>query len=131
MLVVVFSPSLFAADNASATRMIASVLVDLNHFPSESEKTGLLALAEDEGVGRAFRAVASSSVTRLDPMRSYLLRFCWNSIIWRTKKLNPACKICSRPFLKTPGIPECLLTLQIHRYISVALPHRLNRPANT
>ena len=60
MLVVVFSPSLFAADNASATRMIASVLVDLNHFPSESEKTGLLALAEDEGVGRAFRAVANA-----------------------------------------------------------------------
>ena len=62
MLVVVFSPSLFAADNASATRMIASVLVDLNHFPSESEKTGLLALAEDEGVGRAFRAVANALV---------------------------------------------------------------------
>ena len=60
VLVVVFSPSLFAADNASATRMIASVLVDLNHFPSESEKTGLLALAEDEGVGRAFRAVANA-----------------------------------------------------------------------
>ena len=31
VLVVVFSQSLFAADNASATKTIASVLVDLNH----------------------------------------------------------------------------------------------------
>tara|TARA_B100000029_G_C17357549_1_gene881304 strand:+ start:412 stop:546 length:135 start_codon:yes stop_codon:yes gene_type:complete len=39
--------------------MIAGVLLDLNHFPSVSERTELLALAEDEGVIKAFRAAAN------------------------------------------------------------------------
>ncbi len=59
-MVVVFSPMSFAADNASATKTIAGALVDLNHFPSDTEKAELMALAEDDGVGRAFRAVASA-----------------------------------------------------------------------
>ncbi|NKB32087.1 MAG: hypothetical protein GKR91_03220 [Pseudomonadales bacterium] len=59
-LVVVVSPSLFAADNASATKTIAGVLVNLNHFPSDGEKAELAALSEDDGVGRAFRAIANA-----------------------------------------------------------------------
>lgn len=54
------SAYVFSADNASATNVIASILVDLNHFPSESEKEELLAIANDDGVGRAFRAVANA-----------------------------------------------------------------------
>ncbi|MDD9890575.1 MAG: hypothetical protein OXU66_06295 [Gammaproteobacteria bacterium] len=59
-LVTFFSPMSLAADNASATKTIAATLINLNHFPSDAEKAELNALADDDGVGRAFRAVASA-----------------------------------------------------------------------
>lgn len=46
------------ADNESAAKSIAGVLVNFNHFPSAEEKVALQAISEDEGTGRAFRAVA-------------------------------------------------------------------------
>ncbi|HAG73515.1 MAG TPA: hypothetical protein DCL66_15060 [Gammaproteobacteria bacterium] len=46
------------ADNESAAKSIAGVLVNLNHFPSAEEKVTLKAISEDEATGRAFRAVA-------------------------------------------------------------------------
>ena len=48
------------ADNASATKTIAGILASLNHFPSDDDKTALMAIAEDDGTGRAFRALASA-----------------------------------------------------------------------
>jgi len=50
----------YAADNATATKSIAGALLNLNHFPSDAEKAELVAIAEDDGVGRAFRAVANA-----------------------------------------------------------------------
>lgn len=46
------------ADNESAAKSIAGVLVNLNHFPSAEEKAALKAISEDEGTGQAFRAIA-------------------------------------------------------------------------
>lgn len=46
------------ADNDSAAKSIAGVLVNLNHFPSAEDKATLKAISEDEGTGPAFRAVA-------------------------------------------------------------------------
>lgn len=62
LIALLMLPSAIAvsADNASATNVIASVLIELNHFPSEGEKEALLAIANDDGVGRAFRAVANA-----------------------------------------------------------------------
>lgn len=59
-LILVGSQISLAADNAAATRTIADVLLNFNHFPSDAEKAELMALAEDDGVGRAFRIVASA-----------------------------------------------------------------------
>lgn len=53
----IFSP-LAMADDAAATKTIAGVLVNLNHFPSADDKAALKALTEDESAGEAFRAVA-------------------------------------------------------------------------
>lgn len=53
----IFSP-LTMADDAAATKTIAGVLVNLNHFPSADEKAALKALTEDESAGQAFRTVA-------------------------------------------------------------------------
>ena len=59
VLIGVFS-QFSLADNASATKTIAGILNGLNHFPSDDDKTALMAIADDDGTGRAFRAVASA-----------------------------------------------------------------------
>ncbi|MEX0963563.1 MAG: hypothetical protein WDZ52_05915 [Pseudohongiellaceae bacterium] len=46
------------ADNADAQKVIAGVLVNLNHFPSDADKAALMAVAEDSSVGRGYRALA-------------------------------------------------------------------------
>lgn len=51
---------LVAADDASATRTIARVLLGLNHFPSEAEQTALMSVANDESNSRAFRVLATA-----------------------------------------------------------------------
>ena len=52
--------------------------MDLNHFPCETEKKELLALAEDEGVVRAFRtatnAVANMQHAISDSDRDLIVR---------------------------------------------------------
>lgn len=61
MLVIVsvgvFSQSVLA-DNESAAKSIASILVNLNHFPSADDKVTLKTISEDEGTAEALRAVA-------------------------------------------------------------------------
>ncbi len=59
VLIGVFS-QFSLADNASATKTIAGILNGLNHFPSDDDKAALMAIADDDGTGRAFRAVASA-----------------------------------------------------------------------
>ena len=49
------------ADDASATRTIAGVLVDLNHFPSDDEKAQLMAISRDQSVSPALRTVAQAA----------------------------------------------------------------------
>jgi len=46
------------ADNDSAARAIAGVLVNLNHFPSDADKAVLMEVANDESNGQGFRAIA-------------------------------------------------------------------------
>ena len=48
------------ADNASATKTIAGILAGFNHFPSDADKSALMAISEDDGNGRGFRAIASA-----------------------------------------------------------------------
>ena len=46
------------ADNDSAAKAIAGVLVNLNHFPSDADKAILMEIASDESNGQGFRAIA-------------------------------------------------------------------------
>ena len=48
------------ADDATATKTIAGVLADLNHFPSAKDKAALAAIASDESNGMAVRALAGA-----------------------------------------------------------------------
>ena len=48
------------ADNDSASKAIAGILVNLNHFPSDAEKVVLMEIANDESNGRGFRAIATA-----------------------------------------------------------------------
>lgn len=48
------------ADDASALRTITNVLLTLNHFPSDADKTALMAVANDESNSRAYRVVATA-----------------------------------------------------------------------
>jgi len=60
MLLGLFSQAALA-DDASATRTIAGILVDLNHFPSDSEKAQLMAITQDQSVSPALRTVARAA----------------------------------------------------------------------
>ncbi|MEX2131758.1 MAG: hypothetical protein WD772_09740 [Pseudohongiellaceae bacterium] len=61
-LLVILSLGMFSqfamADNASATKTIAGILMNLNHFPSDADKAALMAIQNEEGTGPAFKAVA-------------------------------------------------------------------------
>ena len=59
ILICAFAPFVFA-DNDEATQVIAGVLVDFNHFPSDDAKVALQALVDDDSVGPAFKAVATA-----------------------------------------------------------------------
>ncbi|HAJ75251.1 MAG TPA: hypothetical protein DCM64_02235 [Gammaproteobacteria bacterium] len=59
VLIAVFS-QMSLADNASATKIIAGVLVNLNHFPSDDEKVALQAVSSDETAGRGFQLIATA-----------------------------------------------------------------------
>ncbi|PCJ25891.1 MAG: hypothetical protein COA96_06490 [SAR86 cluster bacterium] len=48
------------ADDASSQKTIAGILVGLNHFPSDADKSALMAIAEDESNNRGTRAIASA-----------------------------------------------------------------------
>ena len=48
------------ADNESANKLIAGVLVDLNHFPSDADRGALMAVANDESNGQGFRMIAEA-----------------------------------------------------------------------
>ena len=64
LLAVLASFSQFTfADNASAQKTIAGVLHSLNHFPSDADKAALMAIAEDESVGRGYQALAGAVAT--------------------------------------------------------------------
>jgi len=60
-IVLIGAFSQFAlADNASATKTIAEVLAGLNHFPSDADKTALMAVANDDSAGRGLKAIANA-----------------------------------------------------------------------
>lgn len=59
ILICAFAPFVYA-DNDEATEVIAGVLMNLNHFPSDDDKAALQGLIDDDGVGRAFKAVANA-----------------------------------------------------------------------
>lgn len=60
-LAVIVSFSQFSyADNAEAQKVIAGVLVNLNHFPSDADKAALMAITEDDSVGQGYRALAGA-----------------------------------------------------------------------
>ncbi len=48
------------ADNASASKVIAGVLANLNHFPSDADKAALMAVTQDESAGRGFHMIAEA-----------------------------------------------------------------------
>ena len=59
VLVALFSFNQIAlADNDSAAKAIAGILVNLNHFPSDADKAVLMEIANDESNGQGFRAIA-------------------------------------------------------------------------
>ncbi|MBL4819988.1 MAG: hypothetical protein JKY98_03215 [Gammaproteobacteria bacterium] len=61
VIVAVSSLSQFAlADSASATKEIAGILATFNHFPSDSDKAALMAIAKDSDNGRGLQAIASA-----------------------------------------------------------------------
>ncbi|MDP6652391.1 MAG: hypothetical protein QGF90_09855 [Gammaproteobacteria bacterium] len=59
VLIAVFS-QVSLADNASATKTIAGVLVNLNHFPSDGQEAALQAVSSDESAGRGFQMIAAA-----------------------------------------------------------------------
>ena len=54
------TPMAFSADNASSAEQIARIVMSMNHFPSEADKTALMAIAEDESLAQAVRDMAST-----------------------------------------------------------------------
>ena len=60
IVLIGFFSQIALADNAMSAKTIAGILVGLNHFPSDSDKTALMAIAEDDSNGRAYRAVATA-----------------------------------------------------------------------
>jgi len=59
ILICAFAPFVYA-DNDQATEVIAGVLMTLNHFPTDDDKTALQGLIDDDAVGPAFKAVATA-----------------------------------------------------------------------
>lgn len=59
ILICAFAPFVYA-DNDEATEVIAGVLMNLNHFPSDDDKVALQGLIDDDSVGPAFKAVADA-----------------------------------------------------------------------
>ena len=49
-----------AADDASASKTIVSVLVDFQHFPSDADKLALKAIESDNSVGASIKMVAKA-----------------------------------------------------------------------
>ena len=60
LVLIGFFTQVSLADNASAAKTIAGVLTNLNHFPSDADKTMLLAVASDDGNGQGFRMIATA-----------------------------------------------------------------------
>lgn len=56
MLLVAGTPAAVAGEETAAT--LAGILANMNHFPSESEKETLTAIAADESVDADLRAIA-------------------------------------------------------------------------
>ena len=48
------------AQDMSATKTIAGILANMNHFASDSEKATLMAIAADDGNNRGVRAIATA-----------------------------------------------------------------------
>lgn len=48
------------ADAASAQKTIVDILAGMNHFPSDEQKTELMAIAADENSGRGMQMVATA-----------------------------------------------------------------------
>ena len=48
------------ADNASSAEEIAGIVASMNHFPSDADKTALMAIAEDDSLAQAVRDMATT-----------------------------------------------------------------------
>ena len=63
-LLAILSIGLFSqfaiADMASAQKSIAGILAGMNHFPSDAQKTELMAIANDEASGRGMQMIATA-----------------------------------------------------------------------
>jgi hypothetical protein len=60
LLLLGASPALVQADDAAAARTIASILTDLNHFPSDEDKAALMEIAGDSSNSEAYRTIAEA-----------------------------------------------------------------------
>jgi hypothetical protein len=58
-LIGVFS-QLAVADDASAAKEIAGILVAMNHFPSDADKAKLMSIAHDQSLDAAVRNMATT-----------------------------------------------------------------------
>ena len=48
------------ADNASSAKDIADIVASLNHFPSDADKTKLMAISGDDSLSEGVRAMATA-----------------------------------------------------------------------
>ena len=60
ILISMFTQFSMAADNASAVSEIAGIVAGMNHFPSDADKTKLMAIAEDGMLAQGVRDMATT-----------------------------------------------------------------------
>ena len=54
------TPLALAADSAASAEQIAGIVASMNHFPSETDKAALMAIAADDSISQAVRDMAST-----------------------------------------------------------------------
>lgn len=55
-----FAQMALAADNQASADEIARIVMSMNHFPSDADKTALMAIAQDESLAQGVRDMAST-----------------------------------------------------------------------
>ena len=103
VLVGVFS-QIALADNASAAKTIAGILVSLNHFPSDADKAALAAVASDETNGRGFQLIATA-VSKIQHAATAEDKEIMNRII-ASDRATPAAKALAEIVLGLSHMPS-------------------------